>query len=261
MGHERVGYLPKTKKWKSIVTTIGEFSEDPSVVADIAVGTTKNVRTRFKEISDDDGVLYAFKYLILLSAATNQDNAYDFLNKHGILMENGCDLFDLGITAKKFIENHQESKEYSKIASQSLMDTIATWFEENESSQTALFDTPDNPLVKWKKASTGGGFSELSRLFFSNFTKRYLRYFLEREAAWHLKKVEDRVRFNKQLENFVEDISKHAFETSKITESFSAAWFNKHATSNQFPTDRKIQGFVDFAFKKINSELLREENT
>lgn len=258
MGHERVGYLPKTQRWTSIVSNIGSFSSNQAIISDIAAATTKNVRTRFKAIGADEGVLSAFKYLILLSYAAKQENALSFLNKNGVDISNDFDLFDLGISAKAFIEKHQESKEYTTLAAQSLMDTISDWFQKNESKQGTLFELPGNPLDKWSKVSTGEGFCEISRLFFSNFTKRYLRYFLEREAAWQLKNVQDRVQFNNRLESFVEDISKHAFETSKITQSFSAGWFNKNV-KDSVPTDKKIKGFVDFSFNKINSELLREE--
>lgn len=67
-----------------------------------------------------------------------------------------------------------------------------------------------------------------------------------------------RKQFNKNLEDHVDRISKHAFETSKITQSFAAGWYNKEVKT-AFPSDRKIRGFLAFAFKKINSELIREE--
>lgn len=259
MGHERVGFLPKTKKWNAIVSGIGDFSSDPDAIAEIAAATTKNVRSRFKVIGSDEGVVSAFKYLVLLSFATKQENSIDFLHEKGIPLKKDFDFFDLGITAKQYLEKHLQAKEYSTLASQSLMDTISDWFQKNESQQTTLFNTPDNPLEKWKKASTGEGFCELSRSFFSNFTRRYLEYFLEREAAWSLKNVEERKHFKEKLEGLVSDVSLHAFETAKITESFSAGWFNKNV-KDKIPSDKKIQGFVDYAFKKINSELLREEN-
>jgi hypothetical protein len=259
MGHERVGFLPKTKKWNTIVEGIGSFATDPDAIVEIAAATTKNVRSRFKIIGSDEGVVSAFKYLVLLSFATKQENSIDFLNEKGILLSKDFDFFDLGITAKQYLEKHLETKEYSTLATQSLMDTISDWFQKNESQQTSLFNSPENPLEKWKKASTGEGFCELSRSFFSNFTRRYLEYFLEREAAWSLKNVEERKRFKNKLSELVSDISVHAFETAKITESFSAGWFNKNVR-DKIPSDKKIQGFVDYAFNKINSELLREEN-
>lgn len=257
MGHERVGYIPKTQRWKEIVSGIGGFTANPESISDIALKTTQNVRTRFDNIEQDKGVFGAFKYLILLSYATKLDNSIEFLDQNHINVGDSFDLFDLGINAKQFIEECQESKEYSAIATQSLMETIATWFQNNDTGQKSLFESK-NPLEKWRKASSGEGFCELSRLFFSSFTKRYLKYFLEREAAWYLKNVDQRVKFNEKLENYIDDISKHAFETSKITQSFSAAWYNKHVME-KIPGDKRIQGFISFAFKKINSELLREE--
>ncbi len=259
MGHERVGFLPKTKRWSAIVSGIGSFATNPDSISEIAAATTKNVRSRFSAIGNDEGVVSAFKYLVLLSFATKQENSIEFLHEKGILLSKNFDFFDLGITAKKYLEKHLESKEYSTLATQSLMDTISDWFQKNESQQTSLFSTPDNPLEKWKKAATGEGFCELSRSFFSNFTRRYLEYFLEREAAWSLKKVEDRKQFKENLESHVIEVSLHAFETAKITESFSAGWYNKNV-KDKIPSDKKIQGFVDYAFHKINSELLREEN-
>lgn len=259
MGHERVGYLPKTKKWNFIIENIGESIANPEIVPDIAHATAKNVRSKFKIIGSDEGVVSAFKYLILISFATKQEDSIDFLNKNGINLSLNSDLFDIGIAAKQYLESHVDTKEYSTIATQSLLDTISEWFRRNESQQISIFSTTDNPLDKWKRASTGDGFCEISRSFFSNFTKRYLLYFLEREAAWSLKKIEERRNFNERLENHIKDISIHAFETAKITESFSAGWFNKYV-KHEIPTDKKIQGFVDYAFKKINSELLREEN-
>ncbi len=259
MGHERVGFLPKTKKWTAIVSGIGGFASDPDAIADIAAATTKNVRSRFTVIGNDEGVISAFRYLILLSFATKQENSIDFLKQKGIQLNQDSDFFDLGITAKQYLEKHFETKEYSTLATQSLMDTISDWFQKNESKQTALFTTGENPLEKWKKASTGEGFCELSRSFFSNFTRRYLEYFLEREAGWTLKNVEERKHFKERLETLISDVSTHAFETSKITESFSAGWFNKNV-KDKVPSDKKIQGFVAYAFQKINKELLREEN-
>lgn len=256
MGHERVGHLPKSKAWVRIVGDIGQFASNPDVVADVAYSTTKQVRQKFLELSEDHGVVGAFKFLMLLSHSTKLTDPYAFLNEHGVKLGANGDLLDLSVAAKKYIEANQESREYSSIATQCTLDTITDWFSRNTSGETSLF--PEHPLEKWKKASSGSGFSEISRLFFSSFTKRYLRYFLEREAAWKLKTVDNRIDFNERIDKHIETIAVHAFETSKITQSFSAGWYNKHV-QDKVPTDRSIKGYVSFGFKKINSELLREE--
>jgi len=56
----------------------------------------------------------------------------------------------------------------------------------------------------------------------------------------------------------MEDVSRHAFETSKIAQSFAAGWFAKN-TPESYPDEREIKYFLNRTFGKLKSELLREE--
>ena len=154
---------------------------------------------------------------------------------------------------------NQGSKEYSTFAVQSMIDTISEWSQKNQLQQRLIFDYNKDSFSTWQKASNGNDFCELSRIFFSNFTARYLKYFLEREASSRIQSLSDRENFSKKLEAHVQDISKHAFETAKIAQSFAAGWYNLHA-KDKIPSDDKLRDFLAFAFKKLNSELLREED-
>src|ERR1035437_5019935 len=95
MGHERVGYLPKSKKWTRIVEKLNQFSSDNDNVSDIALETTKNVRNRFKNIEQDNGVISAFKYLVLLAHASKLSDPADFLKTKGISLSKEFNIFDL----------------------------------------------------------------------------------------------------------------------------------------------------------------------
>ncbi len=57
MGHERLGTLPKTMPWKTVVGQIASFSSSESSVAQITQQTLRNVRSRFDNIESDSGVL------------------------------------------------------------------------------------------------------------------------------------------------------------------------------------------------------------
>lgn len=258
MGHERIGTLPKSEKWKGIVKSISNYTAASEGIADIAVQTTKNVRHRFQYIEGDSGVFAAFKYLLTLAYASKCEDSFIKLGEHGIDLPTDFNLYDLAYSIQDYVSQNSESKEYSAFAIKSTIDTISEWSKQNESNQTVLFDSNNKGLELWHKASTGAGFCEVARMFFSKFTETYLKYFLEREAATQITNLYDRNHFNKNLEEHLERISNHAFETSKITQSFAAAWFNKEVKS-KLPSDKKIQGFLSFAFKKINSELIREE--
>ncbi len=259
MGHERVGYLPKSQKWKSIVEKIKDFSTSNDNVVDIATETTKNVRSRFNNIEQDGGVVNAFKFLVLLVHASKLSDPNSFLKSNGIVLSKDFSVFQLVKSAQDYIAPHQDSKEYSTFAYQSMMDTIGEWSLKNQVQQTLIFDGNKNPFDIWTKAANGAGFCELSRTFFGKVTERYLKYFLERELSSKVKTLYDREQFVKKLETHVNEVSKHAFETAKIAQSYAAGWYNNNAKSDA-PTESAIKGFLSFAFKKISSELLREEN-
>ena len=55
----------------------------------------------------------------------------------------------------------------------------------------------------------------------------------------------------------VDGVSRHAFETSRITQSYAAGWFQKHAKEGM-PSEGQIQKFLSFALHKIREELRRE---
>jgi hypothetical protein len=259
MGHERVGYLPKTQRWKSIVEKINQFSSTNDNVSDIALETIKNVRNRFQNIEQDTGVISAFKYLVLLAHASRLSEPDSYLKTKGISLSKEFNIFELTKSVQDYVLKNQSSKEYSTFAVQSMIDTISDWSRKNEIQQSLIFDSNKNSFDTWQKAADGKGFCELSRTFFSKFTERYLKYFLEREASSKIKSLYDRQQFINKLENHVQDISQHAFETAKIIQSLSAGWFNNKARTAA-PRDAEVKGFLSYAFKKINSELVREEN-
>ena len=85
-----------------------------------------------------------------------------------------------------------------------------------------------------------------------------MKYFLEREASAVITNISERKKFNEELEKHINQISKHAFETSKITQSFAAGWFNKNVKES-YPEEKEIKGFLSYALGKMKGELLQEE--
>lgn len=257
MGHERIGYLPKTKKWRIIVDEVANFTASGDTIAQIANQTTKNIVKRYENIQADKGVVSAFKFLVLFSQSAKQKNSSEFLAKHGIALPKNFNLLELSKAIREYVTNHSESKEYSSFANQALIETVSQWSRKNRIQQQIQFNNESNSFAEWRSASDASGFCELSRMFFSNFTDTYLKYFLEREASAKINNLFDRDAFNKKLDSHLSEISKHAFETAKITQSFSAGWYNKHVTE-ETPSYEKIKAFVSYSFKKLNSEIIRD---
>lgn len=252
MGHERVGTLPKTQKWRALVGQIADFNvpDTTTTAPDIAGQTIQNVRSRFRNAHNDSGINAAFEFLVILAVAARSGNPRGMLLENGIEIPDELTALSFAKAASRWIARNQDSLEYGKIARGAASDAIASWHYRNRTTQEKLFEFTDNSFDVWRNASNGSGFCELARFFFASFTKRYLSYFLEREASAVLPNIDDRDLLGEQLE-------KHAFETARITQAFAAGWFNNHARE-AIPDREAIRDFLWLAFGKISEELLRE---
>ncbi len=258
MGHERLGILPRTKVWQIIVGEMAGFAAGEYEASEIAKNTLFNVRKQFKNLENDPSIKTSFEFLIKLSHAFQKQDPLKYLTENGILEKEELSLIKLGSAVKKYKPAEVRSKEYQTFAKQAAIDAINNWYLANIERGRSLFHEGVDPKEVFLKSSGGDGFCEISRLFFSKVTERYLKYFLEREASTVIKNVKERNRFNEEIENHINDISKHAFEISKITESFAAGWFNKNVKED-YPEEHKIRGFLSYAFEKMRTELLQEE--
>jgi hypothetical protein len=252
MGHERVGALPKTQRWEKVVRDISNFDGQKNESRKIANATLDNVRSRFDSIQRDPGVQAAFKFLTSLAVSGAHGTGVPDLK----LPENPTP-FAIARALNSTVEAEKGSPEYAAIAIGAATDAVASWYAQN-SEQSFLFGSAEQNSAIWRKAGTPGGFCEIARLFFAKFTERYLNYFLEREASAVSKTIEQRDLLQTQLRKHIESVSRHAFETAKIAQSFAAGWYNRHA-SERMPSDSEIEGFLAIAFGKLREDLRREK--
>jgi len=257
MDHERVGILPKTQRWTNLVQKIAGMYISPVYISDIARQTIENVRSRFRRISQDEGVKAAFQFLVVFAVASRSDNPREQLLDIGLDLPDTITPLSLARAIRSWVDTRRESLEYSEIAQSAAIDAISIWYKKHNLNELRLFEAVEDPFDVWREAGTGAGFCELARIFFAKFTERYLNYFLEREASGALRSLYERDLFSKQLQEYMDEVSQHAFETAKITQSFAAGWFNKH-TREGFPNEQEIEGFLSLAFGKIREELYRE---
>jgi hypothetical protein len=252
MGHERVGVLPRSRRWRDVVAGIGDFPSSGDI-AGLAESTLGNVRARFDRIHEDPGVNAVFEFLVGLSATGGAPEAHpDWAD----LPIDDPTTLRLARAIREWSSQRGGSPEYTALAQAAATDAIAAWTATHRRQGSLFGETKPTGRV-WREAASGAGFCELSRLFFSKFTKRYLNYFLEREASAVIPTLAERERFESRLSAHVDEISRHAFETAKITQSFAAGWFNRNARDAR-PSQEKIERFLARAFGKVREELLRE---
>ena len=258
MGHERVGILPKSARWIRLVKQmLGVFASEVPV-GSLAAQTLQNVRLRFETLFQDDVVKSAFAFLVKFSHACRSQDPHEALRASGILMAEKATLLSIVRTMKEQIPPQQAATEYGQITIAAAADAIGYWYKQNASQQMPLFKPSSEFLDSWRPLGDGSGFCELSRLFFGKVTERYLNYFLERAASAKCPSLEQREKFQEGIRSHVDDVSKHAFETAKITQSFAAGWFNGRAL-DRVPDDQEIERFLSHAFGKMRDELRREE--
>lgn len=256
MGHERVGTLPKTQEWRSLVAQLGQAALSNEAADSLASSTLHQVRHRFDRIQQDTGVQAAFGFLLALSTSHTRPDASGKASPPLTLTDRPS-VLRLVTELGTWVRKHQGSSEYGELAQRAAADAIAAWVKAR-TEQRDLFSPEHDTESIWRAANNGAAFSEISRVFFGKFVERYLKYFLEREASATLPTIAERDQFSHRLESQIDALSHHAFETSKITQSFAAGWFNKHLAEGHRPPDSEITGFLSVAFGKLREELRRE---
>jgi hypothetical protein len=250
MGHERIGVLPRSLSWRDVVARMGSF---PSAggVEPVAKAVVENVQDRIPDIPRDAGVQASFAFLVGLAVAARSADPTD-VRPWEINLPNGGTPLELSIALRRWVRAQGGQGEYAELATQAATDALVDWYGRHPSSQHDLFTSAPDPYDPWRGVRDGRGFSELAHAYFAAFTKRYLDYFLDREASAVIPTIEERERFD-------EGVTRHSVETAKITQSFAAGWFYGH-TQNGLPTLGEVQRFLGVAFGKIREELLRERD-
>jgi len=258
MGHERVGLLPKSKRWTDLVGQMRSAQSEGVPVANIAAKTLQNVRKQYETLFRDDAVKAIFKFLVTFSRACHAPNPQDDLKNSGINLPSESTLLSVARALRESVPTQYAASEYGQLALAAAADAIGHWHKQNATTQLPLFQPSNRFFDSWRDLGTGAGFCELARLYFGKLTERYLNYFLDRAASLTAPSIQQREQFQHAIQTHVDDVSKHAFETAKITQSFAAGWFTAH-TREGLPDPREIEGFLAVAFGKLRDELRREE--
>jgi hypothetical protein len=251
MGHERIGFLPKRELWNHIIDQLSHFTGNKEQISLIAETTLNNIKKQYYYMPDDDSVVKAMKYLVLLSFSAKSQNQLEVLRNNGIDI-NKISLFELAGNAKEYVVTEQGSLETNQIAQDALLETISKYETSKQGGQISLFSEQSKDI--WSQIGSGSAFCELARGFIASFTDRYLRYYLEREAA-HT--INDYKLIRSFSDGLSEQVSHHVVEISKLMQSFAAGWFNKNAAKT-IPDDQAIKGFLRHTFDKLREEFRRE---
>ena len=265
MGHIRLGPIPKTHKWNTVVTYVlqeGPFSsENGNEITDrikdissLAIDAAENL---IKTAKKDVGVSYIFFVLSKTAFAVRKENWIDELNSLGIKIPENPTIFDVVSGFNSFIddylfENGLES-DFSEIAQKSASLILSNLSKEITAS---LFHcSKDETVEALRKISTKKGFGKLGQEFFGLFTAQLLNFVLSRITAKAI--GTKRVKHLGDITQFNDSLFNHCKQSALIVRDFSSAWLSKTEFEIGIsPTN--VKKFVAFALEKISAELGRQ---
>lgn len=252
MGHERIGFIPKTKHWQSIVAQLQDYDGDTAAVAKVAADTLDALRDLYGSLAYDPAIIASIRFL---ATVCHFSGSSDKLKEINVDTSGDVTMYSLLRGANQYLSDESGSMEVSKLAKDSLMNAIITYQQVHETNQLSFEGFGEKSV--WSDIDSGAAFCEMTRSFVAELTERNLNYYLERAAASEIRDYSGLISFNQNLKKQAEAITIHSHDISKLVQSFAAGWYNKN-TGVQIPDDKKISGFLSVAFKKIKEEFRRE---
>lgn len=265
MGHTRLGKIPKSKKWTSVVEIISASGEDaatPSVdlvqnIQEVAKRTLEAAEGGLKIAINDVGLQYTFYLLTQVALAAQTDNWQQRLTQLGIRLSSDSSFEDLTVEIQSAIDDYVfirgRSSDIGEIAQQAAGEAIASLTADRA---VTLFGSGSEELRQAvRKLSTKTGFATLGQKFFGVFMTRYLNFYLSRITAAHagsehLPQVGD-------ISGFDEALQLHCEQSARIVRDFCGEWYSKTEYKEGIDLENTA-GFIAIAVKKLQAELRQQ---
>jgi hypothetical protein len=267
VGHNRLGRLPQTRKWRDVVSLIGDGAPVGAVAGSTltaadselarAMGVDRDASEGLADAPNDAGLVHAFWLLTQVALAARAANFEQALRAVGLEVPDSPTLFDVtsafATTVHDATWREGRPSDIAEIARMAATETLTALCLQGTPS---LFeDGAPNLQATLRGLSTPLGFSRIAEECFARLNRRYLLYLLSRELSAHVGPnrrfgdLRDRTAFNEALDT-------HCRQVSLIVRDFASGWYSK-ANYQGGITIRKARGFSHVALKKIRSEMSR----
>jgi hypothetical protein len=257
MGHIRLGTLPKTQKWKQVVSLIAGGAK----VDGIAAASAEAAENGLERASKDEGLAHVFWLLTQIPQAAREDDFSERLGELGLNVSSEPTLLEIVAAFTRAVDGHvrQAGKrtDLGEMAQLAGSETLASLVGRELPS---LFGpTATDVRLAFARLGTSDRFSILARDFFSRLTSRSLGYFLSRELSKH---VGPNKRFAAVGEHsdFNAALDLHCREASRIIKEFSGGWYGKTLQHEKIITQDEARRFAYVAFKKLRAELRKRRD-
>jgi hypothetical protein len=253
LGHNRLGRLPRTHRWKNVIALL----EQSAGVPEIAHASFNAASTGLQRVAKDAGFVTALSSVFDFIDAVQSQDPSATLKAKGISVFDESTVLSYAVGLRERID-----KNLRKVGARSdlgeltqnaftevLVKTVAA-------SQKDLFgSTTGNVQKSLKQEFSGQKLTAVMHDFFATFTKRYLSYYLSRELANHtgpgraFRNLDAHSEFSKAFDLYVR-------QSVRIADEFTPEWFGKARYEKKLTSD-SVSRFAHVAFKKIHSEFTR----
>ena len=189
MGHQRLGDIPKSRKWSAVVAAVaagrtggGTLAEE---VAEVADRTLDAAEAGLARCVDDPGLRYTFFLLTQIALAAREEDWRERLARFGIHASEDSSLYDLTAELQTaidaYVSTHGGATDVSEMAQQAAGDALSRLA--GPAARTLFGNRGEVVQEAVRKLSTKAGFARLGQQFFGCFMTRFLNFYLSRVTA------------------------------------------------------------------------------
>lgn len=252
MGHNRLGTLPRSRKWKEVVRLI----QGGAAAARVAGATLDAAERWFARAAKDPGVVEAVWLLMRLPLAARGDDFAAALRVCGLDVGDAPDLPEIIAAVTEAIDERgaagSRRTDLGEIAQLAAVETLS---EVVGGRLRGLFDTtPADVEREFYRLATAHQFGLFARDFFSRFTLRVLTFFVSRAAPAEVgagrpfPTLAAHAAFDAALET-------HCREAARILDGYAGGWLTKrHYEDGQIDRGGAAR-FTAYAMTKLMKEL------
>ena len=175
MGHQRMGKLPMTKRWQSVIALITAGGDAAQVAASTAVAAEQSL----EQASNNEVLRHSFRLLTQIPLATRTGDFSGRLQELGLQVGDAPNLIELGAALLEAIDcvsynPRRQRDDVDEIASKAATESLVSVASRNGSSLFGTTYAANETLVSLRGLSTDRQFGVLARDFFSRLIRSFL---------------------------------------------------------------------------------------
>ncbi|TCH99222.1 hypothetical protein EJV46_07835 [Roseococcus sp. SYP-B2431] len=253
MGHQRLGTLPASRAWQSIIALITGGADAKQVAAAVS-----DVAEPALAVAANDRALQHGFWLLTQIPLAARDAAFgEALQRIGLEVVAEPTITEIGAAVMSMLDDtilaDRRSNDFSDLAATTVVESLVSVAARDEGSLFGSTYQADEAWASLRKLASPARFAVLVRDFVARLTREHLGYYLSRTLP---AQVGQSHRFQSLRDHhlFETALTLHCREASLIVEQFAADWYGKHSFEGTL-TPKTAAGFVQAAFKKVREEL------